>query len=127
MSRLIAMNEVLYKDTGGSVFLVLVGRSPKARELDLFLAAPYFDFSREEVARELGMSKHTVYRVVRELEELGVLRVSRKVGRAVMYRLNRESPVVKKLEELVYELSRQIAEEELKRTKLSPVEVASEK
>lgn len=67
------MGGVRYRDLGGSALLGLFGRSPEARVLDLFLSCPYFDFSREEVARELGMGKRTVYRVVRELEGRGVL------------------------------------------------------
>jgi len=106
------MGVVRYRDMGDSLLVRLFGRSPKARILDIFLANPFFDFSGEGLARELGMSKQTLYRNIRELEELGVIVVSRKVGRAVMYRLNRENPVVKALNNLVNQLSLQIAERE---------------
>ena len=64
--------EARYADMGGSLLVRLFGNSPKVRILDIFPTNPFFDFSREELARELRMSKQTLYRNLRELEELGV-------------------------------------------------------
>jgi len=73
----------------------------------------YWIFSwRIRFSTSVGGSWQTLYRNISELEELGVIVVSRKVGRAVMYRLNRENPVVKALNNLVNQLSLQIAERE---------------
>lgn len=110
--------EILYKDTGDSLLIKAFGYSPKLRILDLFLTNPYFDFSREEIAKELGMSKQTVYKYFKDLEELGMVKVSRKVGRAVMYRINGEHPLVRRLDEIVNEISLQIAEQEAKKLKI---------
>ncbi|MFQ6052415.1 MAG: winged helix-turn-helix domain-containing protein [Candidatus Hydrothermarchaeota archaeon] len=104
--------EVRYKDTGDSLLIKAFGYSPKLRIIDIFLTNPYFDFSKEELAKELGMSKQTIYKNFKDLEELGVVKVSRKIGRATMYRINREHPLVKRLDEIVNEISLQIAEQE---------------
>ncbi|MEM2373839.1 MAG: HTH domain-containing protein, partial [Thermoproteota archaeon] len=77
--------EVRYKDTGDSILLKAFGYSPKLRILDIFLTCPYFDFSKNELAKELGMSKQTLYKNFKDLEELGVVKPSRKIGRATMY------------------------------------------
>jgi len=110
-------DEVRYKDMADSLLVKLLGDSPKIRILDIFLSNPYFDFSREELVKELGMSKRVLYRNIKELEELGVIVVSRKVGRMIMYRLNRENPIVRKLNELVNEMSLRIAEIEAEKVK----------
>jgi len=106
------MNEVIYKDLGDSLLIKALGYSPKMRIIDIFLTNPYFDFSREELVKELGMSKQTLYKNFKDLEELGIVEVSRRIGRAVMYRINREHPLVKRLDEIVKEMSLQIAEKE---------------
>lgn len=111
------MEEVRYKDTGDSLLIKAFGYSPKLRMIDIFLTNPYFDFSREELAKELGMSKQTVYKNFKDLEELGIVNVSRRVGRAVMYRINREHPLVKRLDEIVNEISLEIADREVERLK----------
>jgi len=106
------MNEVMYKDLGDSLLVKALGYSPKMRIIDILMTNPYFDFSREELVKELGMSKQTLYKNFKDLEELGIVEVSRKIGRAVMYRINREHPLVKRLDEIVKEMSLQIAEKE---------------
>lgn len=109
--------EVLYKDTGISLLVKVFGSSPKLRIIDIFLANPYFDFSREELARELGMSKQTLYKNFKDLEELGIVRVSRKIGRATMYRLNRDHPLVKEINNFVNQVSLRIAKMEAEKAK----------
>lgn len=104
--------EVRYKETGNSLLIKAFGYSPKLRMIDIFLTNPYFDFSREELARELGMNKQTIYKNFKDLEELGVVKFSRKIGRATMYRVNREHPLVKRLDEIITEISLQIADQE---------------
>jgi predicted transcriptional regulator len=106
--------EVRYKDTGDSLLLKAFGNTPKLRIIDIFLTNPYFDFDKEELARELGMSKQTVYKNFKDLEELGVVKVSRKIGRATMYRIDSNYPLIKTLNESVNEVSFQIAKQERK-------------
>lgn len=106
------MPEVRYKYLGETILIKVFGYSPKLRILDIFLDNPHFDFSKSEVIRELGMSKQTFYKNFRDLEELGIVEVSRRIGRATMYKLNREHPLVKLLDRMVTEISLQIAEKE---------------
>jgi len=54
--------EVRYKDTGDSLLLEAFGKSPKLRIIDIFLTNPLLDFSENELVRELGMSKQTLYK-----------------------------------------------------------------
>ena len=111
------MSEVRYKDLGETLFVKLFGYSPKLRILDIFLDNPYFDFSKSEIIRELGMSKQTFYKNFKDLEELGIVKPTRNIGRATMYRINREHPLVKRLDEIINEVSLQIAEQEAERMK----------
>jgi AraC-like DNA-binding protein len=104
--------EVLYKDLGDSLLIKALGYSPKLRIIDIFMTNPYFDFSREELVKELGMSKQTLYKNFKDLEELGIVKISRKIGRATMYRINREHPLIRRLDEIIKEMSLQIAERE---------------
>ena len=71
--------------------------------------------TKKELVRELGLSKQTVYKNFKDLEELGVVKVSRKIGRATLYRLDRNYPLIKTLSESVNEVSFQIARQETKR------------
>jgi len=104
--------EVRYKDLGESLLLKAFGDSPKLRIIDIFLTNPFFDFSKNELVRELGMSKQTLYKYFKDLEELGMVKVTRKIGRANLYKVNPENPMVKMLNEHITQLSLQVAEQE---------------
>ena len=100
-----------------SVLIEIFGKTPKVRLFNLFLENPFFDFSKEELVRELKMSKLTVYKYLKELKKLGIVKVSRKIGRATLYKLNLENPIVKRMNEFVKEISLRIAEKELEKLK----------
>lgn len=106
--------EVKYEDLGETLLVKMFGRSPKLRILDIFMDNPHFEFSKSELVKELGMSKRTLYKNFKDLEDLGIIKASRRVGRAVMYRLNLEHPLVRRLNEIINEVSLEIAEREMK-------------
>jgi type III secretory pathway component EscU len=63
--------EVSYKNTGDSLLLKALGKYPKLRIIDIFLTNPLMDFSKKGLVRELRMSKQTLYKYFKDLEELG--------------------------------------------------------
>lgn len=118
------MKAVRYKDLGDSLLLKAFGYTPKLRIMDIFMTNPYFDFNKSELVKELGMSKQTLYKNFVDLEELGVVKVSRKIGRAMLYKINMQHPLVKRLYDMVTQTSLKIAEEEMEKMK-RPVAVKS--
>jgi predicted transcriptional regulator len=109
--------KVRYKDSGESLLLKAFGDSPKLRIIDIFLTNPFFDFSKNELVRELGMSKQTLYKYFKDLEELGMVKITRKIGRANLYKVNPENPMVKMLNKHITQLSLQVAEQEAEKMK----------
>lgn len=116
--------KVVYKDLNYSLLLKALGHTPKLRIMDIFMTNPYFDFNKSELVKELGMSKQTLYKSFGDLEELGVVKVSRKIGRAVLYRINMQHPLVKQLFSMVTQTSLKIAEEEMVKMK-RPIKLRS--
>lgn len=98
-----------------SILLEVLGDSPKLRIIDFFMDNPFFDFTKKEVIEALGMSKQTFYKYFKDLEKYEVVVPSRKIGRATLYKINKDHPLVKRLEEIVNEISLKIAEEAKKR------------
>jgi len=77
-----------------TVFLEVLGASPQLRLLDFFLDSPKNDFSRREIMEDLGMAKRTLYTYLPVLLKKNLIKVTRKIGRAELYALNRESVIV---------------------------------
>ena len=120
--RLERNRRVKYAEMGYSLLLKAIGSTPKLRLMDIFLTNPYFDFSKQELAIELGMSKQTLYKNFKDLEQLGAVVASRRIGRATLYRIDKGHPLVQELNRLVLETSRHIAEGQMKRN-IAPIAV----
>jgi DNA-binding transcriptional ArsR family regulator len=107
------MPEELYtKKEYESIIIKTLGDSPKLRIINFFLDNPIFDFTKKEVIEALGMSKQTFYKYFPELEEYEVVKVSRRIGKAKLYKINLEHPLVKMLRDYEKKASMQIAQKE---------------
>ena len=80
------------------------------RVIDFLLDDPDRDYTKSEIAEGASVSRPTVYKIWDRLEMLGVLKSVRKLGRIELYKVNRESPVVRSLLRFDVELSTALAE-----------------
>jgi DNA-binding transcriptional ArsR family regulator len=114
--------EIYTKKEYESIIIKTLGDSPKLRIVDFFLDNPMFDFTKKEIIEALGMSKQTFYKYFPELEEYEVVKVSRRISKAKLYKINLEHPLVSMLREYEKKASMQIARKEANRMrKLIPV------
>lgn len=96
-------------ETYDSILIRALGSSPKLRILDHLLDYKLNDFTKKEIVEALGMSKLTFYKYFKDLEDLGLVTASRKIGRATLYKINLSNPMVKMLIDYETRLSLQIA------------------
>lgn len=117
------MPEELYIKKGyQSILLKTLGDSPKLKIINFFLDNPLFDFTKKEVIEALGMSKQTFYKYFSDIEKYGIVIISRKIGRANLYKINLGNPIVKMLRECETQLSLQMTKQETEKMK-KPIEV----
>lgn len=93
-----------------TLLLRYLGASPTLRIIDFFLDNPLSDYSKNEIVRNLAMSRVTFFKYWKELEKSGAVRAIRQIGRATMYKLDRANDVVKQLIKLDMTLSRKTME-----------------
>ncbi len=86
--------ELYTKKEYESLLLKTLGRSPKLRIIDFFTDNPLSDFTNNEVIEALGMGKQTFHKNFGELEELRIVKASKRNGRT-LYRINMKHPLVK--------------------------------
>jgi biotin operon repressor len=97
-----------------TLLLKYLGDSPTLRIIDFFLDNPLSDYSKNEIAKNLAMSRATFFKYWKELENSGALIVTRKIGRATMYKLDRANEIVKQLIRLDMTISRKAMEKQVK-------------
>lgn len=79
-----------------SVFLEREGYSPKNKVLDFFIVAQDFDYSLKEIARYSDVSYPCIKQLKKELVKDKWITLTRKVGKAHMYKLNLKNKKVQK-------------------------------
>ncbi|HSD58356.1 MAG TPA: winged helix-turn-helix domain-containing protein [Methanotrichaceae archaeon] len=89
------------RDGEETLFLKAFGiKSPVLRILDFLMDNKAYDYSKTDIAKGAGISRTTLSSAWENLEKNGLVRETREVGRAKMYKLNLKNPVVKKFIEL---------------------------
>ncbi len=90
-----------------TVFLKVFGDSPVLRVLDFLIVNEDFDYSMTDIAKLSGVGYSTLKLFWPELEKNSVVTNTRTVGKARMYRLNFDNPVVKRLKDFYWETTKQ--------------------
>jgi len=80
--------------------------SAVAKLLDFLTLYKDFDYSKVEISRNSGVAWKTLFRIWPIIEEYSLVKKIRHVGRATMYKLNTESPIVKALWELAFQIDK---------------------
>ncbi len=83
-----------------SLFIELVGDSPTIRILDYLLTERELDFSITDMAEHAGIGRATLYRNWDSLIKNNIIVPTRVIGKAKLFKLNKESSKIKKLIEL---------------------------
>ena len=96
-------------------FIQTIGDSPLTRVLDFLICCREFDYSLSDIAKNAEVGWTTLHIFWPELEKRGIVKQTRMVGKAKMYKLNTENPVVKALIKFDFEISKYYGELELER------------
>lgn len=83
-----------------SIFIEMFGDSPVIRVLDYLLTERELDFSMTDLAENAGIGRATLYRIWDNLVKNKLIVHTRDIGKAKLYKLNRQSQFVKKLVEI---------------------------
>ena len=96
-----------------TLLLKYLGDSPTLRIIDFFLDNPLSDYSKNEIAKNLAMSRATFFKYWKELEKSDAIVMTRKIGRATLYSLDRGNEVVEQLIKLDAAISRNAMEKQM--------------
>ena len=101
-----------------TAFLHVFGDSPILKVLDFLVVNEDFDYCMTDIANLSGVGYSTLKLFWRKLEESNIIKQTRIVGKAKMYRLNFANPVVKKFIDFYWEITKQKVHEKIKEEEL---------
>ncbi|MBI2129809.1 hypothetical protein HYU07_06250 [Candidatus Woesearchaeota archaeon] len=93
------------------LFIKFMGDSPMIRVLDYLLTERDLDFSITDMAENAGIGRATLYRIWDNLIKNRIIARTRDIGKAKLFKLNKDNPKIKKL----IEISDMLTLEELKK------------
>lgn len=100
-----------------SSFTLVFGESPFVKVLDFFIEYEDFDYPVSFISKETETKWETVDKVVELLIKKGVVKKTRKLGKAWLYSLDKESNLSRLLMDIDMKISDFYINEELKRQK----------
>ena len=83
-----------------SLFIEFMGDSPTIRILDYLLTERDLDFSITDMAKNAGIGRTTLYRIWKDLIKNKIIMPTRVIGKAKLYKLNKDRFIIKKLIEI---------------------------
>ena len=83
-----------------SLFIEFMGDSPTIRVLDYLLTERDLDFSITDMAKNAGIGRTTLYSIWDSLIKNKIIVHTRVIGKAKLYKLNKENFKIKKLIEI---------------------------
>ena len=89
-----------------TAFLQIFGDSPILRVMDFLTVNEDFDYSMTDIAKHSGVGYSTFKLFLGNLEESKIIKQTRIIGKAKMYRLNFSNPAVKKFRDFYWETTK---------------------
>ena len=83
-----------------SLFIEFMGDSPMIKVLDYLLTERDVDFSITDMAKNAGIGRSTLYRIWGSLVKNKIIIPTRVIGKAKLYKLNKDNDKIKKLIEI---------------------------
>lgn len=83
-----------------SLFIGFMGDSPMIRVLDYLLTERELDFSITDMAENAEIGRATLYRIWDNLIKNEIIVHTREIGKAKLFKLNKNNPKIKKLMEM---------------------------
>jgi len=101
-----------------SSFVLAMGNTSFIRVISFLLENRIFDYSKTDIAKNAEVGWSTIHGIWKRLEELNIVKFTRRVGKSKMYRLNEENSIVRKMIEIDASISeyyaQKITEKELR-------------
>ncbi len=89
-----------------SVFLGVFGDSPVNRIMDFLIVNDGLDYSMTEIARNSGVGYTTIKSFWKVLVREKIVRLTREIGKAKLYKLNKQNTAVKHLIKLYWSITK---------------------
>lgn len=101
-----------------SSFTLVFGNSPFVKVLDFFLNNEEFDYPISYISKETQTKWETIEKVISALIEKGVIKRTRKLGKAQLYKLEKQNGLTELLQDIDIKISKFFIKKELEKQQI---------
>jgi len=83
-----------------SLLITFLGENPIFKIVDFLIENKGTDLTKKQIIEGAGISRASLFNHWEQIEEQGIVIVTRKFGKTKLYTLNSKNPIIKKLLEL---------------------------
>lgn len=83
-----------------TIFTKAIGNTPKIKVLEFLIEGRELDYSISDIAEGAGIGRTTLFRLWDDFIEIGIVKHTRDIGNAKLYKLNLSNPFAKKMADL---------------------------
>ena len=83
-----------------TIFTKAIGNTPKIKVLEFLIEGRELDYSISDIAEGAGIGRTTLFRIWDDMISTGIIKHTRDIGNAKLYKLNIENNFVRKMVEL---------------------------
>ena len=80
-----------------TLFTKAVSNTPKIKVLEFLIEGRELDYSISDIAEGAGIGRTTLFRIWNDFVKLGIVKHTRDIGNAKLYKLNLSNPFAKKM------------------------------
>ena len=80
-----------------TLFTKAIGNTPKIKVLEFLIEGRELDYSISDIAEGAGIGRTTLFRIWNDFVEVGIVKHTRDIGNAKLYKLNIANPFVRKI------------------------------
>ena len=91
----------------------IFGSTPELKTLQFLIAHSHFDYTKKELAENAGISRQTVYKVLKLFLKWEIVKETRKIGNVTLYTLNKKNRLVESFKKFDNEIIDIITQKEL--------------
>ena len=84
-------------ETIETIFTKVIGYTPKIKVLEFLIEGRELDYSSSDIAEGAGIGRTTLFRIWNDFVELEIVKHTRNIGNAKLYKLNLANPFAKKM------------------------------
>ena len=83
-----------------TIFTKAIGNTPKIKVLEFLIEGRELDYSISDIAEGAGIGRTTLFRIWNDMISTGIIKHTRDIGNAKLYKLDIENNFVRKMVEL---------------------------